>query len=68
MKLAVTTVGPLEFDGNTYGMVLDQSGTVDRDQFLRRIKGLSEEEMESMDHHFPLPTGRFACRITRRTG
>ena len=52
MKLAVTTVGPLEFDGNTYGMVLDQSGTVDRDQFLRRIKGLSEEEMESMDHHF----------------
>lgn len=51
-ELAVTTVGPLEFDGNTYGMVLDQSGTVDRDQFLRRIKGLSEEEMESMDHHF----------------
>ena len=33
-------------------MVLDQSGTVDRDKFLRHVKGLSIEEMESMDQHF----------------
>lgn len=51
-ELAVTTVGPLEFDGKSYGMVLDQSGTVDRDKFLRHVKGLSIEEMESMDQHF----------------
>lgn len=51
-ELAVTTVGPLEFDGKSYGMVLDQSGTVDRDKFLGHVKGLSKEEMESMDQHF----------------
>lgn len=51
-ELAVTTVGPLEFDGKSYGMVLDQSGTVDRDKFLRHIKGLTKEEMEAMDQHF----------------
>ena len=37
-ELAVTTVGPLEFDGKSYGMVLDQSGTVDRDKFLGHVK------------------------------
>lgn len=51
-ELAVTTVEPLEFNGVSYGMVLDQSGTVDRTAFLRRIKGLSEDEIAAMDRHF----------------
>lgn len=58
--LSVTTVEPKEFDGTSIGMVLSRTGTVDRDDFLRKEKGLSGQEIQHIQNHFS-NSGRPLC-------
>lgn len=51
-EVAVTTVEPKTFGETSIGMVLNRSGTVDRDDFLKKEKGLSDEEVQAIQNHF----------------
>lgn len=51
-ELSITTIEPKELGGASIGMVLGRTGTMDQDDFLRKEKGLSSEEIKGIQDHF----------------